>query len=205
MQTAAVFIDKDGTLVEDVPYNVDPERIRLMPGAGAGLRALHTAGYRLVIVSNQSGVARGYFPEEALAPVEQRLRELLNAEGVPLAGFYYCPHHPEGAVPAYAVVCNCRKPAPGLIVRAAQEQEIDLARSWFLGDILDDVEAGRAAGCRTILIENGHETEWVLTPPRQPHYRAADLTGAANLILAFGGKPAPSASHGMEEPLRGSP
>jgi histidinol-phosphate phosphatase family protein len=184
MSARAIFLDKDGTVVEDVPYNVDPGQVRLMPRAAEGLRALHAAGYRLVVISNQSGVARGYFPEEALGPVETRLRELLAEAGVPLGGFYYCPHHPKGVVPAYAVVCRCRKPAPGLIQRAAQEHGLDVAQSWFIGDILDDVEAGRAAGCTTVLLDNGHETEWVLTPERQPHYRAADLAEAAALILA---------------------
>ncbi|HJT77608.1 MAG TPA: HAD family hydrolase [Gemmataceae bacterium] len=186
MSERAVFLDKDGTLVEDVPYNVDPAQVRLMPGAGAGLRRLHAAGFRLVVISNQSGVARGLFPEAALAGVEQRLRELLREEGVPLDGFYWCPHHPEGTVAAYAVECDCRKPAPGLILRAAREQGIDLARSWFVGDILHDIEAGRAAGCTTVLLDNGHETEWVLTPQRQPHYTAAYLSEAAALILANG-------------------
>lgn len=180
----AVFLDKDGTLVEDVPYNVDPARVRLTRGAAEGLRALHAAGYGLFVISNQSGVARGYFPEAALAAVEARVRELLHEAGVPLAGFYYCPHHPKGVVPAYAIACACRKPAPGLIERAAREHGLDLARSWFVGDILDDVQAGRAAGCRTVLLDTGHETEWRLTPERQPHHKAADLAEAAALIAA---------------------
>jgi histidinol-phosphate phosphatase family protein len=180
----AVFLDKDGTLVEDVPYNVDPEQIRLAPGAAEGLAALHEAGYALVVVSNQSGVARGRFAEAALPGVERSLRRLLAAFGVPLAGFYYCPHHPEGTVSAYAVRCVCRKPAPGMLHRAASELGIDLARSWMVGDILDDVEAGRAAGCRTILIDNGNETEWRTGPGRRPTRVAADLAEAARLILA---------------------
>ncbi len=187
----AVFLDKDGTLVEDEPYNVDPGRIRLMPGAADGLRALHAAGYRLVVVSNQSGVARGFFPEAALGAVEQRLSELLAEVGVPLAGFYYCPHHPAGTVPAYALECPCRKPRPGLVLRAARELEIGRGRSWMVGDILDDVEAGRRAGCRTILVDNGHETVWKVGPFRRPDHRAADLTEATRLIL--------------ESPDRGSP
>src|SRR5579871_1015067 len=110
MTNRAVFLDKDGTLIEDVPYNVDPDRIRLSVGAMEALQTLHDAGYQLVVVSNQSGVARGRFPEAALAEVEKRLRELLAAAGVPLAGFYYCPHHPAGHVAPYAVDCSCRKP-----------------------------------------------------------------------------------------------
>ena len=178
----AVFLDKDGTLVEDVPYNVDPAQVRLMPGAAEGLRLLVAAGYRLVVVSNQSGVARGYFAEEALAAVETRLRQLLEEVGVCLGGFYYCPHHPQGCVAGYAIACDCRKPQPGLVVRAAQEHGLDLSQSWFVGDILDDVEAGRRAGCRTVFLDNGHETEWVMTPERQPHFTAPDLIAAARII-----------------------
>jgi D-glycero-D-manno-heptose 1,7-bisphosphate phosphatase len=166
------------------PYNVDPELIRLAPGAGRGLALLHDAGYRLFVVSNQSGVARGFFPESALAAVEDRLRELLAGFGVTLAGFSYCPHHPAGRIASYARGCDCRKPAPGMIVRAARAHNVNPARSWLVGDILDDVEAGRRAGCRTVLIDNGNETEWVLTPGRRPDHTAADLAEAARLIVA---------------------
>jgi D-glycero-D-manno-heptose 1,7-bisphosphate phosphatase len=186
MSQRAVFLDKDGTLIDDVPYNVDPDLIRLAEGAAEGLPALHAAGYRLIVVSNQSGVARGYFPVEALARVEARLRDLLAGLGVPLAGFYYCPHHPEGVRPGYAVACECRKPEPGLIVRAARDLDIDLDRSWLIGDILDDVEAGRRAGCETILIDDGHETEWNVCPRRLPHHVAPDLAHAARLVTALG-------------------
>ncbi len=182
--TRAVFLDKDGTLIQDVPYNVDPERIGLMPGAAEGLRQLHRSGYELIVVSNQSGVARGYFPEPALRGVEARLRELLAGAGVPLAGFYYCPHHPEGIVSPYARECKCRKPAPGLLLTAAREHQVDLFGSWMVGDILNDVEAGRRAGCRTILLNNGHETEWLLTPDRLPHGMAQDLSQAAEWIVS---------------------
>jgi histidinol-phosphate phosphatase family protein len=180
----AVFLDKDGTLIEDVPYNVDPDLIRLTPGAAEGLAALHAAGYRLVVISNQSGVARGYFPEEALAEVERRLGRLLAEFGVPLAGFYYCPHHPAGSVARYAVACPCRKPAPGMIVRAARDLGIDLTRSWLVGDVPEDVEAGRRAGCRTVLIDRGQKRGWESSPGRRPDHAAADLAEAARLILS---------------------
>jgi histidinol-phosphate phosphatase family protein len=182
----AVFVDKDGTLIEDVPYNVDPDLIRLTDGAADALRLLHAAGYQAIVISNQAGVARGYFEEAALGPVEDRLRALLREAGVPLAGFYSCPHHPDGVVAAYAVVCACRKPAPGLIERAAREHGIDLSRSWMIGDILHDIEAGKRAGCRTVLLDVGHETEWDLTPARTPDLIAGGLPEAARLRVRAG-------------------
>lgn len=181
----AVFIDKDGTLIENVPYNADPNKIKLCEGVLSGIKLLHDADYKLFVITNQSGIARGYFPESALTAVEQRLQELLLIANVPLSGFYYCPHHPEGIVTEYAIDCNCRKPQPGLLKRAAVEHAIDLTRSWFIGDILHDVEAGRAAGCRTVLIDNGNETEWQLSPQRLPHHIATDLHEAARVIVAI--------------------
>ncbi len=180
----AVFLDKDGTLIEDVPYNVDPAQIRLERGALEGLRLLQEAGFHLIVVSNQPGVAHGYFLQSALVGVETRLRELLAAGGVALEGFYHCPHHPEGSVADHARVCDCRKPQPGMLRRAAEEHGIDLARSWMVGDILNDVEAGRRIGCRTVLLDNGHETEWLLSQLRRPDHVASDLAAAARIILA---------------------
>ncbi len=178
-----MFLDKDGTLVEDVPYSADPARVVLAAGAADGLPRLAAAGFRLAVVSNQSGVARGYFPEDALKGVEARLGELLRDIGVSLAGFFYCPHHPAGTVAGYAVRCACRKPAPGMILAAARELGADPRACWMVGDILDDVEAGRRAGCRTVLVDNGGETEWVPGPFRGPHARVRDLAEAADVIL----------------------
>ncbi|HKN88420.1 MAG TPA: HAD family hydrolase [Nitrospiraceae bacterium] len=180
----AVFLDKDGTLIEDVPYNCDGRLIRLMPGVGDGLRRLQAAGYTLIVVSNQPGVAHGFFSTDALGQVETTLGAILEGERVRLDGFYYCPHHPEGRVPAYATACDCRKPSPGLLIQAASDYAIELHASWMIGDILHDVEAGRRAGCRTILIDNGHETEWHLGAYRCPDATAADLASAADIILA---------------------
>ncbi|GAB3903139.1 HAD family hydrolase [Larkinella knui] len=178
----AVFIDKDGTLIQDVPYNVDPERITLNPNAGCTLAHLQQAGYRLLIISNQSGIAHGYFEENALVAVQNRLQELLRPFGVYLDGFYYCPHHPEGTVPGYAIACSCRKPHPGLLLRAAREHAIDLTASWMIGDILHDVEAGNRAGCRTILLDTGHETEWEPGPYRTPTHTVYDWRQVAALV-----------------------
>ena len=182
MPNRAVFLDKDGTLIEDVPYNGDPERIRLLPGAAEGLRLLSAAGYRLFVVTNQPGIARGYFLKQAMAAARARLRELVTEAGANLAGFYYCPHEEGSPIAAYAMKCDCRKPRPGLILRAAWEHELDLRRSWMVGDILDDVEAGRRAGCRTVLVDNGNETEWLMSEERRPHARVGCLAEAADLI-----------------------
>ena len=179
-----VFLDKDGTLIDDVPYNVDPALVRLRRGTDYGLRRLHDAGYRLAVVSNQAGVARDLFPEDALDGVTQRLRALLAPLGVDLTEALYCPHDPNGALERYRVACDCRKPAPGLLLRAAAALGADLERSWMVGDLLDDVEAGRRAGCRTVLVDSGGETEWRDGEHRRPHYRARDLAEAAEVILA---------------------
>ncbi|NLG98684.1 MAG: HAD family hydrolase [Chloroflexi bacterium] len=185
MKHPIVFLDKDGTLVKDEPYNVDPEKIALAAGAAQGLRRLYEAGYRFIVVSNQSGVARGFFSEEALGPVETRLDELLRlSAGAALEAFYYCPHHPEGSIARYAVECGCRKPKPGLLLRAAVERGIRLEDAWMIGDILDDIEAGNRAGCRTILIQNGNETEWLDGSYRSPDFYAGSLDEAAEIILA---------------------
>ncbi len=181
----AVFLDKDGTLVENVPYNVDPARLVLTSGAVAGLRLLHEAGYLLIIISNQSGVARGYFAESALVPMMHQLQSMLEQAGVTISGFYYCPHHPDGIIPSYTVDCNCRKPQPGLLYQAAEEHTVNLRSSWFVGDILHDVAAGRSAGCRTILLDNGNETEWQLSRRCLPHHTVSSLFEAAKVILAL--------------------
>lgn len=183
-KSPALFLDKDGTLIPDVPYNVDPAQITLVDGALNALRQVADRGYRLIVITNQSGVACGYFDEVALTAVEQRLRSLLAAGGLALDGFYYCPHHPNGVVPAYSVACNCRKPAPGMLCRAAEEHGVDLARSWFVGDILNDVEAGNRAGCRTILIDNGNETEWVQGAQRTPTAVVNEFSEIADVLLA---------------------
>lgn len=180
----AVFLDKDGTLIENVPYNVDRTRIRLRPGAVDALLLFLGLGYELIVVSNQPGVALGRFPAGALRAVEEHLNDLFLAHGFRLAGCYWCPHHPEGTVADYALTCTCRKPKPGLLQIAAAERGIDLERSWLVGDILDDIEAGRRAGCRTVLLDVGSETEWKAGPFRAPHHTVPDLLSAAAAIMA---------------------
>ncbi|HEX6733641.1 MAG TPA: HAD family hydrolase [Azonexus sp.] len=178
---AAVFLDKDGTLVHDLPYNADPDRLRLRPGAGPALARLRRAGFRLILVSNQPGIALGLFPEAALLSVDAELARRLAPHGAALDATYYCPHLPAaaGAGPG----CACRKPQPGLLRRAAAEHGIDLGRSWMVGDILDDVEAGHAAGCRAVLLDVGSETEWRDGAGRRPDFVARGLAAVAAGIL----------------------
>lgn len=181
----AIFLDKDGTLVEDVPFNVAPAQLRWTVGAIEALRLWQAAGYAVVLITNQAGIALGRFSEEAFLRFMEYLHTQLQELGIALDAFYYCPHHPDASVAAYAGPCRCRKPHPGLVLRAARELNLDLARSWFVGDILHDVEAGRRAGCKTILLDNGNETEWELGPQRRPHALAADLHHAAQITLGL--------------------
>jgi histidinol-phosphate phosphatase family protein len=182
----AVFLDKDGTLIENVPYNVERERIALRPGAVDALLRLAGLGYELIVVSNQPGVALGRFPAAALHAVERHLNGLFLAGGLKLTECCWCPHHPEGRVEEYARDCSCRKPLPGMLHAAAARHAIDLARSWLIGDILDDVEAGHRAGCRAVLLDVGSETEWLMTPLREPDVIAHDLLEAAAAIVSAG-------------------
>ncbi|HEX2979017.1 MAG TPA: HAD family hydrolase [Anaerolineaceae bacterium] len=181
----AVFIDKDGTLVKNVPYNVDPQKVQLVKTAAEAIAKFHGLGYKIIIVTNQSGVARGLFSEEDVETIGKTLRRIVKMKSqVDIDGFFYCPHHPEGVVSQYAIDCDCRKPRPGMLIRAACEMEVDLAKSWMIGDILDDIEAGNLAGCRTIMVDCGNETEWVVSENRVPTYMAQDLIEAVEYIEA---------------------
>lgn len=179
----AIFIDKDGTLIPDIPYNVNPALITISTHAIEGLKALQDNGYLVIVISNQSGVARGLFKEEQLADVELAIKSLLAVNGIKLHGFYYCPHHPDGTVEGYDMECACRKPQPGLLLQASKDHDVDLSQSWMIGDILNDVEAGNRAGCQTILIDNGGETEWVKGEYRTPTLVYKTINDAALGIL----------------------
>jgi D-glycero-D-manno-heptose 1,7-bisphosphate phosphatase len=181
----AVFLDRDGTLNVDHEYVGDPQDVELVPNAAKGARMLADAGYVLVVVSNQSGIARGIFTEEDADAVDERLTAMLAERGVTITASYRCPHLPDGPLPAYAIACECRKPLPGLILRAAADLSVDRKKSWAIGDRSRDIAAGAAAGCRTIAVDP-------VPPPRepedfgsiQPDYRAHDLVDAARRIIA---------------------
>lgn len=176
----AVFLDKDGTLVENVPYNVDPQQLRFTRNAFEALRLLSQAGYSLAVVTNQPGLEGGRFSDREFAVLQNVLLTRLRYEaGVEIAAFEFCPHLPDtSGLPR----CTCRKPSAGMIERAAAANSFDLQRSWIIGDILDDIEAGRRAGCRTVLLDVGNETQWRWSPLRTPHHRCGDLLEAARII-----------------------
>jgi len=179
----AVFIDKDGTLIPDIPYNVNTDLIEINQDTIDGIRLLRKNGFLIIVVSNQSGIAKGYFDEEALENVSIKISSILRKQELDIDAYYYCPHFPEGVIEEYSVWCDCRKPMPGMICKAAEEFNINLSRSWMIGDILNDVEAGNRAGCKSILINNGNETEWLMSELRRPYAWAMNVHEAASLIL----------------------
>jgi D-glycero-D-manno-heptose 1,7-bisphosphate phosphatase len=153
----AAFVDRDGVINEDLGHVHRIEDFRLLPGATAGLRLLQAAGYRLVVVTNQAGIARGLYSEADYQRLTRHLRTTLRREGITLDAAYHCPHHPEAGLGALRTECACRKPAPGMLLRARDELGVDLARSVLIGDKRSDLEAGRAAGVgRLALVESGH-------------------------------------------------
>ncbi len=156
----ACFFDRDGVLVEEANYLKDPDLVHLCPGAPEAIRRMRDAGFKIVVVSNQSGIARGYFTPDDLKAVEARMNALLKAEHAEVDASYYCFHHPKGSVPQYAVACDCRKPAPGMLLRAAAEMDLNLSESYMIGDKTDDVRAGQNAGCyAAALVRTGHGNE----------------------------------------------
>jgi D-glycero-D-manno-heptose 1,7-bisphosphate phosphatase len=180
----AIFLDKDGTLIPDIPYNVDPKLISLSAHAAEGLRKLQSHGFTFFVVTNQNGIAEGKFDHGELRRVVVALKDILEGEGIELADFYYCPHAAVRALPFSAFSCSCRKPRAGMLFKAAIDHEIDLQSSWMIGDILNDVQAGNAAGCKTILIDNGNETVWKMNWKRVPDMIVPNINAAAEFILS---------------------
>lgn len=184
----AVFIDRDGTLSEEMGYVNHPKRLRLLPRSAEAVKLLNAAGLRAVVVTNQSGVARGYFSEEVLHAVNAELTAQLKAQGAFLDGLYVCPHHPTAGTSPYRARCDCRKPKPGLLLRAAAELSLDLAASYMVGDKISDVAVGRRAGVTSILVLTGYGLgEWEYRRPQwkcAPDHVAQDLMDAVRWILA---------------------
>jgi D-glycero-D-manno-heptose 1,7-bisphosphate phosphatase len=190
MSNTAVFFDRDGTLIQDPGYLNHPDQVQVIDGVAEALKEFQLLGYKMVVASNQSGVARGVVSVEMLERIHDRLRELLAVKGASLDAIYYCPYHPDGTVPEYRKDSDWRKPKPGMLLAAAGEMDIDLSRSWMIGDNERDVEAGRSAGCKTILIGSPASGNVMASEARQsaypeiskPDYVAVNMREAVNIV-----------------------
>ena len=184
----AVFIDRDGTISEEVGYINHPSRFRVFPYAAAAIKQLNDNGWLAIVVTNQAGVARGYFSEEMIQTVHAEMKQDLERNGARLDAIYYCAHHPSVGDPPYRLDCDCRKPKPGLISRAAQDFEIDLADSWMVGDRYSDVELARNAGVKSMFVMSGYgRGEWEhqrANWSEQPDLVAENLLEGVGVIVA---------------------
>jgi D-glycero-D-manno-heptose 1,7-bisphosphate phosphatase len=183
----AVFLDRDGTVLEEAGYLDRLERLQFFPFAIDAIRLLQRGGYGVVIITNQSGVGRGLYQEEFVQRVHQVIDERVTAGGGRIDGYYYCPHHPTAEVERYRRDCDCRKPGPGMLRQAAAELELDLSRSFVIGDKWTDVQAGKAAGARSILVRTGYgrSSEAMPKADLRPATIADDLIAATAWILRY--------------------
>ncbi|MFP4105835.1 MAG: HAD-IIIA family hydrolase [Phycisphaerae bacterium] len=188
MVKKAVFLDRDDTILKDPGYLSDPERVELLPGVALAIKSLRQAGFMVVVVTNQSGIARGMLTEETLRQIHEEMRRRLDSKGAHIDAIYYCPYHPDGSVIKYARNSDLRKPRPGMILQAARELNIDLKQSWMVGDGARDVEAGQRAGCRTIRIrhEEHHRPGEPEQETVQADFNAQNLVEAARIISREG-------------------
>jgi D-glycero-D-manno-heptose 1,7-bisphosphate phosphatase len=182
MANKAIFLDRDDTLIEDPGYINNPDQVKLLENVPETLNALRSIGYKLVVVSNQSGVARGILTEETLGKIHKRLEQLLTEKGASLDRIYYCPYHPEGVVPKYRRDSDMRKPNQGMLLAAGKDLDIDLKESWMVGNGVRDIEAGARAGCKTILLDSRGHSQKIQPGQRMPDYRAVNLKEVVNII-----------------------
>ncbi len=182
MPNKAVFIDRDNTLIDDPGYINDPDQVKLLEGVPEALTEMRNLGYKLVVITNQSAVARGIVTEEVLATIHARLEELLSDEGTHLDRIYYCPYHADGVIEKYRKESDWRKPNPGLILKAGQEMDLDISRSWCIGDRQTDIEAGHRAGCRTILIDLMSPVGRMRPEQIHPDHIAVNIREASNIV-----------------------
>ncbi len=188
----AIFLDRDGTVSYEVGYVNHPSRYDIMPGSVDAIKKINQSEFLAVLVTNQAGVARGYFKEELILKVHEKLENLLSEKNAYLDAIYYCPHHPELGEPPYRMNCNCRKPKPGLLMRAQKDLNIDLSKSYIIGDSIKDIETGFNAGVPGILVLTGygkgeyeyHSSGWNI----HPVHIAGDLMAAVNWILSKEGQ-----------------
>jgi D-glycero-D-manno-heptose 1,7-bisphosphate phosphatase len=179
----AVFIDRDGTICREKSYMIDPGEFDIIPGVPQALKRLQDAGFLLVVVTNQSGVARGYFTLEQVNVLHEYMKMLLAEQAVSLAALYVCPHHPTVGIGEYQKACSCRKGNPGMLLQASRELNIDLRRSFMIGDKKSDIQAGQAAGCRSYIVRTGYGERMPCNSLGYECTLVEDLRGAAEKIL----------------------
>ena len=180
----AVFLDRDGVITQEPPhYAHELSQLELIPKAADAIRLLNENGFVVIVASNQAGIAHGYYREEDAILFHQAMKENLAKEGAYIDAIYYCPHHPEAKIDRYRVDCNCRKPKPGMLTRAEKELNIDLKQSFIVGDKLSDIEAGKRAGCKTIMVRTGYGVEELKSNELDCDYVANDLYDAVQHIL----------------------
>jgi D-glycero-D-manno-heptose 1,7-bisphosphate phosphatase len=201
-KAAAVFLDRDGTINEEVGYLDSLEKLRIIPEAFDAIRLINQSGMKAVVISNQSGVARGYFDEAFVETVHTRIQALLKEHQAWIDRFYYCPHHPTEGIGAYRMACTCRKPEAGLLVRASQEMGIDLAHSYMVGDMPKDIEAAGKAGAKGILVQTGYGMDHLipLIPPKNSFaasQKSFPLRGQPEVIMTHD-KPKTSSLEGRK-------
>ncbi|MHC4149516.1 MAG: D-glycero-alpha-D-manno-heptose-1,7-bisphosphate 7-phosphatase [Planctomycetota bacterium] len=182
MPDKAIFLDRDDTLIEDPGYINRPDQVKLLPGVTEALIELKALGYKLIVASNQSGVARGIVTEKVLHQIHDRLKQLLAENAAPLDKIYYCPYHPDGVVAKYRKESDLRKPNPGMLLLAAGEMDIDLTQSWLIGNSPRDIKAGAHVGCKTILIDHSARHKYLEPDQPKPDYRAVNMKEAVNII-----------------------
>lgn len=180
----AVFLDRDGTIIEDIGYIRQPDQIKFLPGSIEAIKQLHQAGYKVVVITNQAGVARGLMSENIIQTIDKLIHRAILNGGTHLDAIYYCPHHPEHGAYPYRQECECRKPHPGLIKKAEKDLNLDLKRSFMVGDKGTDIQAGQRAGIKTVFVLTGRGKKELEEIPVTPDEIAADLLTAAKWILA---------------------
>lgn len=181
----AVFLDRDGVIIEDIGYLDECSKVEFLPGVSESIKLLNKNGFKVIVATNQSGVARGYFTEERVKEINGYIQETLAKQGAVIDKTYYCPHYIEGTVEEYRKECRCRKPEPGMLEEAAGEFNIDLKSSFVIGDKISDIEAGYRVGSRTIFLAGKYPLNNEEGDGSMPEYIAADLYEAVSWLLGF--------------------
>jgi D,D-heptose 1,7-bisphosphate phosphatase len=189
-KNTAIFLDRDGTINEEVGYLDSLDKFKIIPCAYEAIRLINESGMKAVVISNQAGVARGFFTEDFVKITHEHLQAALRQKGAYIDNFYYCPHHPTDGIDPYRKDCNCRKPAPGMLLQAAHDLDIDLTRSYLVGDRFRDMEAANKVGVKGVLVKTGYGQELLqddgpdkAAPENKPDFIAADILEAVRWIL----------------------